>query len=61
MLDSEENSEKTDRAMTYEPDGSDPNWHPPIVPDRDPSSLRADPYNMTRGFVWSEVDVTNPA
>ena len=61
MLNSEENGEKTSRAMTYDPDDVDPSWHPPIVPDRDPSSLRADPYNMPRGFVWSEVDVTNPA
>ena len=65
MLDSEENGEKTARskvrAMTYDPDDADPNWHPPIVPDRDPSSLRTNPYNMPRGFGWSEVDVTNPA
>ena len=65
MLDSEENGENTARwkvrAMTYDPDHADPNWHPPIVPDRDPSSLRADPYNMPHGFMWSEVNVTNSA
>ena len=65
MLDSEENGEKTARskvrAMTYDPDDADPNWHHLIVPDRDPSSLCADPYNMPRGFVWSEVEVTNPS
>ena len=64
MLESEENGEKTARskvrAMTYDLDDADPNWHPPIVPDRDPSSLRANSYNITIGFVWSEVDVTNP-
>ena len=38
-----------------------PTGTPPIVPDMDPSSLRADPYTIPRGFVWSEVDVTNPA
>ena len=54
MLDLEENGEKTARskarAMTYDPDDTDRNWHPPMVLDRDPSSLRVDSYNMPRGF-----------
>ena len=54
MLDSEENGEKTARwkvrAMTYDPDNAHPNWHPPMVLDRDPFSLRAGPYNMPCGF-----------
>ena len=43
MLDSEENGEKTARsmvrAMTYDPDDADPNWHPPHSPGQPPSAL----------------------
>merc|ERR1719401_3145891 len=39
---------------------ADPGWHRPILPDRDPSEIRAEPYNMPKGFAWSEVDVTDP-
>ena len=46
MLDSEENDEKTARSKVRATTYN---------PDN------ADPYNMTSGFVWSEVDVTNPA
>jgi len=65
MLNSEENDEKTKksnaRAMMYDESNPDPNWHKPIIPDKEPSDLRADPYNMPKGFEWSEVDVTDPA
>ena len=33
----------------------------PIIPDRDPSELCQDPYNMPKGFKWSEVNIANPA
>mmetsp|Transcript_87588 Transcript_87588/g.252916 ORF Transcript_87588/g.252916 Transcript_87588/m.252916 type:complete len:421 (-) Transcript_87588:28-1290(-) len=31
----------------------------PIVPDKKPEELRAEPYNMPGGFEWSDVDITN--
>jgi glycylpeptide N-tetradecanoyltransferase len=33
----------------------------PIIPDKDPSELRQDPYNMPKGFEWSEVDIADPS
>ncbi len=30
----------------------------PIVPDKTPEELRAEPYNMPSGFEWSDVDIT---
>lgn len=39
----------------------DPNWHKPIIPDKPQSELRQDPYNMPKGFEWSEVDISDPA
>ena len=46
---------KTDNANAL----SDPNWHKPIVPDKDKADLRQQPYNMPKGFEWCEVDVTD--
>ena len=34
--------------------------HCPVVPDRPRSEVRQTPYNMPRGFEWSNVDVTDP-
>ena len=45
-------------ASSAEPD---PNWHKPIVPDKPPSDLRQEPYNMPKGFEWDEVDITDAA
>ena len=36
------------------------NYHKPIIPNKLPSELRQDPYNMPKGFEWSEVDITDP-
>eukprot|EP00584_Thalassiosira_punctigera_P010807 CAMPEP_0172546074 /NCGR_PEP_ID=MMETSP1067-20121228/15898_1 /TAXON_ID=265564 ORGANISM="Thalassiosira punctigera, Strain Tpunct2005C2" /NCGR_SAMPLE_ID=MMETSP1067 /ASSEMBLY_ACC=CAM_ASM_000444 /LENGTH=513 /DNA_ID=CAMNT_0013332945 /DNA_START=181 /DNA_END=1722 /DNA_ORIENTATION=+ len=61
MLNSDENGEKTKTKKSKAPAAPDPNWHKPIVPRKEKSELRADPYNMPRGFEWSDVDVTDPA
>jgi len=37
----------------------DPNWHKPIVPDKEKSELRQEPYNMPKGFEWCEMDITD--
>lgn len=34
--------------------------HCPIVPDKPVSALRPDPYNMPKGFEWSDIDILNP-
>lgn len=60
MLNSEGNGEKTKKSQVRD-SNPDPGWHKPIIPDKDPSDLRATPYNMPKGFEWSEVDVTDPA
>lgn len=31
----------------------------PIVPDKTPDEIRAEPYNMPGGFVWSDVDIND--
>ena len=38
----------------------DPNWHKPIIPHKDKSELRQEPYNMPKGFEWSEIDISDP-
>mmetsp|Transcript_7173 Transcript_7173/g.17840 ORF Transcript_7173/g.17840 Transcript_7173/m.17840 type:complete len:533 (+) Transcript_7173:171-1769(+) len=42
-------------------DQPDPRWHKPIIPDKPQSELRQDPYNMPKGFEWSEVNIADPA
>ena len=32
----------------------------PIIPNKDPSEIRAEPYSMPTGFHWSNVDMSNP-
>lgn len=71
MLNSEENSSgdnksaakgsKSKKAITNGGSSTapDPNWHKPIIPDKEKSELRQDPYNMPKGFEWSEVDITD--
>lgn len=54
MPDSNTNSQNT---KANEPD---PNWHKPIIPNKEQSELRQEPYNMPKGFEWCEVDITNP-
>lgn len=34
--------------------------HCPIVPNKDTSELRPDPYNMPKGFEWSDIDILDP-
>jgi len=34
--------------------------HKPIIPDKLPSELRQEPYNMPKGFEWCQVSITNP-
>ena len=46
-------------AQSGKNDSESINLHAPIVPDKPSSELRADPYNMPRGFIWSTLDVTN--
>jgi glycylpeptide N-tetradecanoyltransferase len=45
------------------PHGKDRTEHPegPIVPNRPPSELRAEPYSMPAGFEWSNVDIQDDA
>jgi hypothetical protein len=31
----------------------------PIVLDKNPEEIRAEPYNMPAGFEWSYVDISN--
>lgn len=38
-----------------------PLQHCPIVPNKSKDELRQDPYNMPKGFEWSDVDVSDPA
>jgi len=35
-------------------------WHQPIVPDKPLDEIREDPYNMPKGFEWSDIDVMDP-
>ncbi|KAL7548395.1 hypothetical protein ACHAWF_016835 [Thalassiosira exigua] len=60
MLSSDDLGEKPKKKAAA-PTTPDPNWHKPIVPDKEKSELRQDPYNMPKGFEWSEVDVSDPA
>lgn len=34
--------------------------HQPIVPDKPKTELRQTPFNMPKGFMWSDVDITDP-
>lgn len=34
--------------------------HKPIIPDKSPTELRQEPYNMPKGFEWCQVSITNP-
>ena len=40
-------------------DTSNSNTHIPIIPDKDQSELRQDPYNLPKGFEWSQIDITD--
>eukprot|EP00569_Conticribra_weissflogii_P019258 CAMPEP_0171442014 /NCGR_PEP_ID=MMETSP0881-20121228/26912_1 /TAXON_ID=67004 /ORGANISM="Thalassiosira weissflogii, Strain CCMP1336" /LENGTH=487 /DNA_ID=CAMNT_0011964959 /DNA_START=36 /DNA_END=1499 /DNA_ORIENTATION=- len=40
---------------------NEPNYHQPIVPNKPPSELRQEPYNMPKGFEWSEIDIHDPS
>ncbi len=40
-------------------DNSNSNTHIPIIPDKDQSELRQDPYNLPKGFEWSQIDITD--
>ena len=53
-------SGRTKAPSAASPAAADPGWHRPILPDRDPADLRPEPYNMPRGFAWSEVAVADP-
>jgi len=33
--------------------------HAPLIPNKSKSEIRATPYNMPKGFVWCDVDITN--
>ena len=35
-----------------------PSMHGPVIPDKAVSEIRAEPYNMPKGYVWSNVDLT---
>ncbi|KAL7494440.1 hypothetical protein ACHAWT_006610 [Skeletonema menzelii] len=58
--DSDDKQDKSKKAIgnnaTSQPD---PNWHKPIVPDKEKEDLRQEPYNMPKGFEWCEVDITD--
>lgn len=34
--------------------------HAPLIPNKPTSELRQDPYNMPKGFVWSDLDISKP-
>ena len=54
-------SDEGNNSSSDGPTPDDLNRHSPIIPDKDPSELRQDPYNMPKGFAWSEVDIADPA
>jgi glycylpeptide N-tetradecanoyltransferase len=54
--DKSKKSKSNNNATTSQPD---PNWHKPIVPDKEKSELRQESYNMPKGFEWCEVDITD--
>ena len=39
---------------------SELNLHEPLIPNKPKEELRQEPYNMPKGFLWSELDITNP-
>lgn len=60
--DNDDNSKAVKKAITNNTSTTpDPNWHKPIIPDKPTADLRQEPYNMPKGFEWSEVDITDPA
>lgn len=57
MLNSEDNDDEQANKAKPTTTSAD---HKPIIPDKAKSELRQDPYNMPKGFEWSEVDITDP-
>lgn len=49
-----------DSSSSTSPTSSDSNTHKPIIPNKDQSELRQDPYNLPKGFEWCQIDITNP-
>ena len=39
---------------------ADIEMHCPIVPNKPKQSLRPEPYNMPKGFEWSDIDILDP-
>eukprot|EP01083_Nonionella_stella_P103279 294817_1 len=33
--------------------------HEPLIPNKEVSELRQTPYNMPKGFVWTDIDITD--
>lgn len=60
MLQSDDPEEKA-KQKKKEEEEPNPDWHKPIIPDKEKSELRQDPYNMPKGFEWSEIDITDEA
>lgn len=46
--------------VDIEADQSNPPMHNPIIPNKPKSALRQDPYNMPKGFEWSDIDILDP-
>ena len=49
--------------MPHEASGASqdiPIMHSPIVPNKEKSALRQEPYNMPKGFEWSDIDILDP-
>lgn len=41
------------------PNDDNSNVHQPILPDKEQSELRQDPYNLPKGFEWCNIDITD--
>eukprot|EP00550_Attheya_septentrionalis_P008429 CAMPEP_0198284372 /NCGR_PEP_ID=MMETSP1449-20131203/3854_1 /TAXON_ID=420275 /ORGANISM="Attheya septentrionalis, Strain CCMP2084" /LENGTH=453 /DNA_ID=CAMNT_0043981407 /DNA_START=91 /DNA_END=1452 /DNA_ORIENTATION=+ len=50
---------KRGKAESTAPSSSE--QHCPIVPNKAKEELRQEPYNMPKGFEWSDVDILDPA
>jgi glycylpeptide N-tetradecanoyltransferase len=60
MLNSNDKIEKSKESYSNNAISQhDPNWHKPIVPDKEKKELRQEPYSMPNGFEWCEVDITD--
>lgn len=35
--------------------------HAPLIPNKPKEELRQEPYNMPKGFIWSDLDISNPS